>query len=184
MLPAFLGARLEAGKSRAGRIVIRLPDGRRGMVSRLALRLPRDRRAGLIPRLESLIGVPYLWGGRTCAGLDCSGFTQLVLAEQGIALPRDAREQFRSALPLRAGERTLTGDLVFFGRAGEPVSHVGIMLTESTYVHCRGSVRMASLDPDSPLSEKELIAQVRGVRRPSGAHLIRGHGRARRGKSP
>jgi len=166
LMPLFLGSRLERVRAAGGRAVVRLPDGRLGSLPASALQ-PAGRPAiSLRRRVESLVGVPYLWGGRTPAGFDCSGFTQVVLAEQGIEVPRDAREQARETRPLKSSETPRSGDLVFFGRPREPVSHVGIMLDQCTFVHCRGTVHAASLSPDNALCEKDLLAQLRGFSRP------------------
>lgn len=166
VMPVFLGSRLELMGVARGRARVRLPDGRTASLPARSIRPAGRPPTTLRQRLASLTGVPYLWGGRTPAGFDCSGFTQVVLAEQGISLPRDARDQYRAARRLRRGEAGQPGDLVFFSRAGEPVSHVGILTERGTYVHCRGAVREASLDPGSPLCEKDLLAQFQGIRRP------------------
>ena len=107
-------------------------------------------------------------------GLECSSFTQLVLAEQGIALPRDAKQQFRAGRALRRHEVPVAGDLLFFGNPGEVVGHVGIALGEGYYAHCRGYVRINSIQRGNPLYDKALAMQLRGVRRPG-----RGDRRAR-----
>ncbi|MEO5616496.1 MAG: C40 family peptidase [Candidatus Eisenbacteria bacterium] len=166
LMPVFLGSRLELLKVARGRAVVRLPDGRQGSLPATSLRSAGRDAIGLKRRLASLAGVPYLWGGRTPAGLDCSGLTQLVLGEQGVALPRDACDQYRATRRLERAESVQMGDLVFFARAGEQVSHVGILLDHGTYVHCRGTVHEASLDPLNPLCEKDLLAQFRGYGRP------------------
>jgi len=165
LMPVFLGSRLERLGGSPRRALIRLPGGRRAVLTGSALAPVARLSIGLRERVRSLMGVPYLWGGRTPAGFDCSGFTQVTLDEQGISLPRDARLQFRATRPLGRLEPVREGDLVFFGRVGEPVSHVGIMLDRCSFVHCRGWVRMASLDPENALCEKELLPQMRGVRR-------------------
>lgn len=116
-------------------------------------------------RIRTLLGVPYLWGGRTPMGMDCSAFAQLVLAEQGIALPRDARQQFRAGRRRRRDEAPALGDLVFFGNPGQVVSHVGIALGDGYFAHCRGYVRINSLDKDNPLYDKVLARQLRASRR-------------------
>ncbi len=183
LLPAFLGSRLERLRTRSGRSRVRLPDGRTGVVPARVLAPARRPPLDLAARLRSVHGTPYLWGGRTPAGFDCSGLTQVVLAERGVALPRDARDQSRATRRLAPGAKPEIGDLVFFGRPGEPVSHVGIMVVASTYVHCRGWVRQASLDPKSSLCDKDLLPQFRGFGRPDGGTRKGRSGRSRAGKS-
>jgi cell wall-associated NlpC family hydrolase len=175
--PLYWGSRVLVLRRRAGSAEIELPGGRRAWVPGRALAGDRARPPAILDRLESLTGIPYFWGGRTPMGLDCSGLTQLVLREQGISVPRDSQEQFKACRRLRAGESARPGDLHFFAAPREPVSHVGIFVDEDTFVHCRGSVRRASLNPNNPLCETDLIPQWvalarplrRGSRRPRGA---------------
>jgi cell wall-associated NlpC family hydrolase len=181
--PLGWGARVHAAGRKPGWIRIELPGGRTAWVPRGALRANASAPPGIEERIRSLLGVPYLWGGRTAMGLDCSGLTQLVLREQGISLPRDSRDQAFVSRPLARGESARQGDLIFFGRRGEQVSHVGIWLSPSTFVHCRGSVRIASLNPANPLCDKELLPQFRGIRRPPQTGSNRVFGRPRGGKS-
>jgi cell wall-associated NlpC family hydrolase len=183
MLPVFLGSRVVKFGTRRAVARILLPDGREGLVPAGAIAPAGTPSVGLAARLRSLRGVPYFWGGRTPAGFDCSGLTQVVLAEQGFVLPRDAREQMRATRRLAPSESPRPGDLVFFGRPGEAISHVGVLLDSSTYVHCRGWVRQASLDPKNPLCDKELLAQFRGVGRPTRAGRKPPGGASGRGKS-
>ena len=145
---------------------VELPDGRLGWVRATDLKPIAARPPGILERIRSLIGAPYLWGGRSPMALDCSGFTQLVMAEQGVALPRDARDQWRVSRDIGARDHARLGDLVFFGSAESGQAHVGLFLGDGYFVHSRGRVAINSLDPDNVLCDKELIAQFRGIGRP------------------
>ena len=166
--PLFLGSRVIPGRKRGPHRRVELPDGRRGWVIARALAGPEGR-VPLLERIESLLGVPYHWGGRTALGLDCSGFTQLVLAEQGLAIPRDAAHQLRASRPLRGEEKPESGDLIFFAAPGQAPGHVGIGVGGGYYAHCRGMVRISSTESPNPLCDKELLPQMIGWRRPLAA---------------
>ncbi len=100
-----------------------------------------------VPLLQTaltLIGSPYLNGGSTPAGFDCSGFTRWVFAQHGIDLPRESREQFGAGARIDADAVT-AGDLVFFSTVARGASHVGIALDDDRFVHApstRGVVRV------------------------------------------
>jgi cell wall-associated NlpC family hydrolase len=79
---------------------------------------------------ESFIGVPYLWGGTTALGLDCSGFVQQVYRLNGVALPRDADQQ---AVLGRKVEEARAGDLLFFG--ADSVTHVALATSATEFIH-------------------------------------------------
>ena len=79
---------------------------------------------------ESFIGVPYLWGGTTALGLDCSGFVQQVYRLNGVALPRDADQQ---AVLGRKVEEARAGDLMFFG--ADAVTHVALATSATEFIH-------------------------------------------------
>lgn len=164
--PAYLNARFVPLGRRGGWREVELPGGDRGWIEERNLSLGRTRRPmSLAARIHRLLGTPYLWGGRTAMGLDCSGFVQMVLMETGISPPRDAHDQWRVARPLGRGARRRAGDLVFFGPRRGRVGHVGILLDPNTYAHARGMVRLNSLDPDNPMYDSELAATVRGFGR-------------------
>ena len=163
--PVYLGARLIAGRPRSGWAAVELPDGRRGFLAAAALAGRRP--PSLEARVGSLLGIQYLWGGRSPAGYDCSGFVQQLLLERGIALPRDARDQCRVSRRRAGAPRGRPGDLAFFRRPGEPASHVGIALGEGYFAHCRGRVVIASVLPDNPLCDKDLLPQFMGWYEPS-----------------
>jgi cell wall-associated NlpC family hydrolase len=151
---------------KAGRALVELPDGRLGWLPARAIAPLGARAPGILERIQSITGTPYLWGGRSAMALDCSGFTQLVMAEQGVSLPRDAREQWRSCRDIAVRDHARLGDLVFFGAAESGQAHVGIFLGDGYFVHARGRVGINSLDPDNLLCDSELVAQFRGIGRP------------------
>jgi len=163
--PLFWNGRVIPGRTRGRERRVELPDGRRGWVSRQAVVVGSRHRPSLLDRVRALLGVPYLWGGRTSMGFDCSAFTQQVMLEQGVALPRDAAQQFRCTRPLRPREEPREGDLIFFGLRAPAVGHVGVVLGGGYYAHSRGRVRIGSVDPRNPLWDRELGVQFRGVRR-------------------
>jgi len=86
--------------------------------------------ADYLKTAESFIGVPYLWGGTTALGLDCSGFVQQVYRLNGVALPRDADQQ---AMLGRRVEKARAGDLMFFG--AETVTHVALATSATEFIH-------------------------------------------------
>lgn len=164
--PLFFGSFVIAGRASGGHRHVELPDGRVGWVNAGALSRPGDAVPSIESRLMSLLGTPYLWGGRSGAGMDCSALVQLALAEQGIAMPRDARDQHAASRPLPKGESPREGDLAFFRAPGEPVGHVGLALGGGLFVHSRGWVRVGSIEPEHPLCDKPLAAQFLGWFRP------------------
>ncbi|AFM40766.1 cell wall-associated hydrolase, invasion-associated protein [Desulfosporosinus acidiphilus SJ4] len=88
----------------------------------------------IISEANSLLGTPYLWGGTTPKGFDCSGFTQYVYASQGIVLPRTSQEQGKTGTAVTYHDLK-SGDLVFFSIAGNgTIDHVGIYLGNSQFI--------------------------------------------------
>ncbi|HVE33814.1 MAG TPA: C40 family peptidase [Gemmatimonadaceae bacterium] len=89
---------------------------------------------------DAYVGVPYVWGGNTPKGFDCSGFTKYVFAKYGITLPRTAREQVRAGGAVPADFRALRpGDLMMFAEPGEAISHVAIYVGNGRIIHSSGS---------------------------------------------
>lgn len=164
LTPLFWNGRVIAGRARSGRRPVELPDGRRGWVPAAAL-ATGSRRRKLIERIRDLLGTPYLWGGRTPHGLDCSGLVQQLMAEQGVALPRDAHDQFLATRAPLEVEALELGDLMFFGRGKNRMEHVALVLGGGYYLHARGVVRVNSIDPDNPFYDRALTAQLRAFGR-------------------
>ena len=112
---------------------------------------------------KAFVGTPYLWGGRTSVGLDCSGLVQLAAASAGHAVPRDADMQAAEvgeAIAWRDGAAPARGDLVFWE------GHVGIMTSPEEFLHANAHHMAVELEPFSEARERIKVAgfEVTGVR--------------------
>jgi len=100
----------------------------------------------LITTAFNYLNAPYLWGGKTPFGIDCSGFTQMVYRINGYKLLRDASQQATQGEALSFIEESEPGDLAFFDNAEGNIVHVGIIMKDNYIIHAHGKVRIDRLD--------------------------------------
>jgi hypothetical protein len=158
-----IGTRLqvEPCERRGWRSVI-LPDGREGYIAARSVERQPSRRRPARDRLAAtglrFLGIPYIWGGNTPKGFDCSGLIQRIFWLNGVQLPRDSDLQARVGrlIPVARAGALRTGDLLFFGRSEENVTHVAMALSDGLFLHAYGQVRVGSLDPAHRLYESSL----------------------------
>ncbi|MEX0883594.1 MAG: C40 family peptidase [Cyclobacteriaceae bacterium] len=159
---------------------VRLPDGRSGFVSKtdaLPYEIWKNTRntneENLVKTAKNMMGVPYLWGGTSTKGVDCSGFTKTIFFLNGMIIPRDASQQIREGEEVdrdKNWDKLEIGDLLFFGvpatdSTSERVVHVGMWIGNRSFIHSRGRVRISSLDPkDENYDEYEYNRYLRTKR--------------------
>ena len=100
----------------------------------------------LIETAQLYLNSPYLWGGKTPFGIDCSGFTQMVYKLNGYKLLRDASQQSTQGDSLSFIEESEPGDLAFFDNEEGAITHVGIIMNDNYIIHAHGQVRVDRLD--------------------------------------
>lgn len=106
----------------------------------------KDLRQFIITQALKYFNAPYLWGGRSPFGIDCSGFTQIIYKMAGIPLARDASQQVKAGLALSFVEETSPGDLAFFDDDEGNIIHVGILWKRNKIIHASGKVRIDNVD--------------------------------------
>ncbi|WP_299180509.1 C40 family peptidase [uncultured Aquimarina sp.] len=100
----------------------------------------------LVETAYLFLNAPYLWGGKTNFGIDCSGFTQMVYKLNGYKLLRDASLQATQGDPLSFIEESEPGDLAFFDNEEGAITHVGIIMKDNYVIHAHGKVRVDRID--------------------------------------
>ncbi len=168
-----LGDIFEVETAAKGFLKMRFPDGRSGFVKKREC-ISWNKWISQKPDINAIVlianqmtGIPYLWGGASAKSMDCSGLTKIAYFSQGIILSRDASQQARYGehIVFNNYQNLQPGDLLFFGRNAQRVTHVGIYLGNEEYLNASGFVRINSLDPKDPrykLTEKKnLVAASR-----------------------
>jgi len=166
---------------------VKLPDGRMGFIpgdkgmnlDQLTVDTYLNPR-NLVETAESFMGIPYLWGGTSSKGFDCSGFIKTVYYLNGIILTRDASQQFQYGIRIRRAsfpDSLKNGDLLFFGSSGRGrprATHIGMYIGDSEFIHCSGMVRINSLDSTRANFSRFRRDSFLGVRRIIGVEYGRG----------
>ena len=157
------------GKSKSY-LHVQFPDGRSGYVKAAdcitfnqwtSIQPVADK---IIAEAKQLLGRPYLWGGTTTKGIDCSGFVKTAYYSQGVILARDASQQARYGEILDVSKfQFQPGDLLFFGRNKNHITHVGMYIGNNHYIHSSGRVQINSFNPDDEdfsLARKESLVSA------------------------
>lgn len=155
---------LKLNGEKDGFFSVEYPDGRKAFIYKPEAKLFSDWVNSLNPTQETLVttakeflGLPYLWGGTSTKGVDCSGFTKTIYLLNGVVIPRDASQQVYSGILVdstRNFDVLLPGDLLFFGRPKngdkpQKVVHVGMWIGNNEYIHSSEHVRINSMDPNA-----------------------------------
>ena len=174
------GGILKADGTEGTWTAVELADGRRGFVESSLVedydQWKKSRRLtgeSLARTAKMFVGIPYLWGGTSCKGMDCSGFVKTVYRLNGMELNRDASQQAQIGADIPVGpafENARTGDLMFFGQKAsadrpERITHVALYLGDRLFIHSSGRVRISSFDPASPQFEESLLKRFVRARR-------------------
>ncbi|CAM4148518.1 SH3 domain-containing C40 family peptidase [Zobellia roscoffensis] len=143
---------------------VQYPDGRKAVVRKEEsepygawLEKLEPTQEGLVTTSKTLMGVPYLWGGTSTKGMDCSGFTKTIFFLNGMVIPRDASQQVHTGKAIDSVKNfdlLQKGDLLFFGRketdsTAEKVVHVGMWIGNNEFIHASEMVRINSMDPNA-----------------------------------
>lgn len=113
------------------------------------------------------LNVPYLWGGRTSMGMDCSGLVQTALKVHGINIPRDSFRQAEKGATINLLSDARPGDLLFFDNEEGKINHVGMLIDSSRIIHCSGKVRIDIIDHQGIFrrEEKRYTHRLRIIKR-------------------
>lgn len=170
-----LGDLFEVISSQKKYLQVRFPDGRKAFVKKADCLSYEDwisqkpEVKDVLSVAKQMLGTTYLWGGTSCKAVDCSGMIKTAWYAEGIILARDASQQARYGEKIDFGNMNnlQPGDMLFFGRNAQRITHVGIYMGKGQYIHASGMVRINSIDPTDSLynitERKKLLGATRIV---------------------
>ncbi len=159
---------------------VQFPDGRVGYIPSNSAQKTDDflgqssiyKVENVIDNAKKMLGIPYLWGGTSVKGMDCSGFTKTIYFLNGMLLPRDASQQVNVGKKIELDKRLTKvekGDLLFFGKlrddGSQRITHVALYLGNGEIIHATGEVKIESLYEESPIFAKERLETLLQARR-------------------
>ncbi len=164
------------GEEPGEQVRVILPDGRQGTIAAAAVAPLREQDGpqgewlAILATAREFLTTPYLWGGMSRQGIDCSGFVQTVYRVHGYEMPRDADQQFTTLPQAVEHGAWQPGDLLFFGKGPAAITHVGMYIGNQQVIHASGkgpvpSVQIQSLDPTAPDYAERLVTTYVGARR-------------------
>jgi AmmeMemoRadiSam system protein B len=188
------GSIIEKVGESAGYVIVELPDGRKGFIEKEKVldfkewkKIVSSTEDNVCSMSLTYLGLPYLWGGTSTKGVDCSGLVQSVFFRNGIILPRDASLQAAHGFQVDISDgfsRLRKGDLLFFGSKNNGtshVTHVAIYLGNNEYINSSGRVQINSLDPAKEdynsrgMNSLLLAKRIIGVKNDQGIEYVNKH---------
>ena len=143
-----------------------LPNGKKVPVDKKALIKYSDNinyRDIILNTINELIGIPYLWGGKSSFGFDCSGLMQTIFNVSNIKFfPRDASQQVSSNIIVEKKGKPSIGDIIFF-KSDNSINHVGLYINNIDFVHSSGCVKINSIDKESSYYSSKLKLNLYGI---------------------